>query len=183
MQPFLVIGRNKGSLSGCLYYWSNRLNNKGVLIVEPMQPEKVSKVAKIKAYLKTQLLFLVVFIVFTCICLVWQLHGVIDFMSPMSLLEASCSNATPKDTRIALVSAISLLLFACCVVVFQIIRNFIGCLLLLGGVDDEPDDNSYELDPVVYVAMLCAPMASIIYMLFSPHSSYEGYACTLIKFL
>ena len=159
------------------------MDTKGIFTVEQKQPEKVSKVAKIKEYLKTQLLFLVVFILVACICLVWQLQGVIDFMSPMSLLEASCSNATPKDTRISLVSAISLLPLVCCVVVFQIIRNFIGCLLLLGGVDDEPDDNSYELDPVVYVAMLCVPMALIIYMLFSPHTSYEGYACTLIKFL
>ncbi|MBQ9601993.1 MAG: hypothetical protein IJR46_08315 [Neisseriaceae bacterium] len=76
-------------------------------------------------------------------------------MSPMSLLEASCSNATPKDTRISLVSAISLLLLVCCVVVFQIIRCLTACLLLLGGVDDEPDDNSYELDPIVYVFILC----------------------------
>ena len=33
------------------------MDTKGILTVEQKQPEKVSKVAKIKEYLKTQLLF------------------------------------------------------------------------------------------------------------------------------
>ena len=154
------------------------MNKKCVLTVEQTQSENASKVAKIKEYFKTQLYFMVIFVLVFCLQpVVLQLQGVVDFLSPMFLFEAICSNTMQDNVRNAVVSGICLLFLVCLVFVFQIIRCLLVGLILLIGVDiDEPNDS--DLDPIIWVFIFGAPIISM--MLFY---SRGGYVCTLIEIL
>ena len=138
---------------------------------------KDGKVAKIKAYLKQELYFLVIFLLVFCMFPIgWQLQGLIDYRSPVSLLrETDCLTTVQDDTKFLFLAGIQSFIMAGLVFVFQIIRCLLGSLLILLGVDDanKPDD----INPVAYVIILGFVMTIFISMFISSD------ACRTLKFL
>ena len=138
---------------------------------------KDGKVAKIKAYLKPELYFLVIFLLVFCMLPIgWQLQGLIDYRSPVSLLrETDCFAAVQDNTKFLFLAGIQSFIMAGLMFVFQIIRCLLGCLFILLGVDDanKPDD----IDPVAYVMILGFVMTIFVSMFI------DSYACRTLKFL
>ena len=163
---------------------ANRKNSLGIflgsfemVVDKSSENTKDGKVAKIKAYLKSELYFLVIFLLAFCMLPIgWQLQGLVDYRSPVSLfIETNCFATLQDNTKFLFLAGIQSFIMAGLVFVFQIIRCLLGSLLILLGVDDanKPDD----INPVAYVIILGFVMTIFISMFISSD------ACRTLKFL